>query len=143
MSSSATCAIRRSRKLPAAFSTAAAAAFSQDSVLVPTNSMTLYTLSATTGPPRRRCTTLLARRARVNRHSSGAVTAACKLRHNVGCEGAGSLGRLRWHVGGRGLQWRIVVCSLAGDGVFDNDDDPRPDQGADRQDRPSRRADAG
>src|ERR1700730_4335838 len=37
MSSSATSATRRSRRLPAAFSTAAAAALSQESVLVPTN----------------------------------------------------------------------------------------------------------
>jgi len=33
--------------LPEALKTAAAAAFSQDSLLVPTSSMTLYTLSAT------------------------------------------------------------------------------------------------
>ena len=46
MSSSATSAIRRSRNDFDAFVTAALAAFSQDSVLVPTSSITLYTLSA-------------------------------------------------------------------------------------------------
>src|SRR5262245_43008039 len=46
MSSSTTSAIRRSRKLCEARSTAARAASSQESVLVPTNSMTLYTLLA-------------------------------------------------------------------------------------------------
>ena len=38
--------MRRSRRLDAAFSIAAAAAFSHYLVLVPTSSMTLYTLSA-------------------------------------------------------------------------------------------------
>src|SRR5215831_16886107 len=43
MSCSTTSAMRRSLKDFAALSTAAFAAFSHDSVLVPTNSMTLYT----------------------------------------------------------------------------------------------------
>src|SRR6185503_2999703 len=46
MSSSATSAIRRSRKDCEARSTATAAARSHDSLLVPTSSITLYTLSA-------------------------------------------------------------------------------------------------
>src|SRR3990170_7707199 len=46
MSSSTTSAMRRSRSVLDARSTAAAAAFSQESVLVPTSSITLYTLSA-------------------------------------------------------------------------------------------------
>src|SRR5262249_41828512 len=46
MSSLSTSAMRRSRREPAARWTAADAAFSHDSVLVPTSSMTLYTLSA-------------------------------------------------------------------------------------------------
>src|SRR5580704_13437601 len=47
-SSSATSAIRRSRNDALALATAALAAFSHDSPLVPTSSMTLYTLSAMT-----------------------------------------------------------------------------------------------
>src|SRR3990172_8459252 len=50
MSSSATSAMRRSRSVRAARSTAAAAAFSHDSVLVPTSSTILYTLSAMFSP---------------------------------------------------------------------------------------------
>src|SRR5512139_3150260 len=46
MSSWTTSAMRRSRKDLAAVSTASAAAFSHDSLLVPTSSITLYTLSA-------------------------------------------------------------------------------------------------
>src|SRR2546422_2613777 len=49
MSSWATSAIRRSRSVFEARSTAAFAAFSQESVLVPTSSMILYTLSAMAG----------------------------------------------------------------------------------------------
>src|SRR2546421_6251869 len=45
-SCSTTRATRRSRKVCEARSTAAAAAFSHDSLLVPTRSITLYTLSA-------------------------------------------------------------------------------------------------
>src|SRR5881396_909714 len=49
MSSWATSAMRRSRSVFEARSTAALAAFSQESVLVPTSSMILYTLSAMAG----------------------------------------------------------------------------------------------
>src|SRR6058998_739462 len=49
MSSWATSAMRRSRSVFEARSTAALAAFSQESVLVPTSSMILYTLSAIAG----------------------------------------------------------------------------------------------
>src|SRR5439155_949641 len=49
MSSWATSAMRRSRSVFEARSTAALAAFSQESVLVPTSSMMLYTLSAMAG----------------------------------------------------------------------------------------------
>src|SRR5436309_8839624 len=49
MSSWATSAMRRSRSVFEARSTAAFAAFSQESVLVPTSSMILYTLSAMAG----------------------------------------------------------------------------------------------
>src|SRR5262249_23344635 len=52
MSSCDTSATRRSRSVFDAFSTAAFAAFSQESVLVPTSSMILYTLSAIGRPPR-------------------------------------------------------------------------------------------
>src|SRR5439155_1488319 len=48
MSSWTTSAIRRSRRCCPARSTAAAAAFSHDTVLDPTNSMILYTLSGIT-----------------------------------------------------------------------------------------------
>src|SRR5438309_4106325 len=49
MSSWTTSAMRRSRSVLAARSTAALAAFSHESVLVPTSSITLYTLSAIAG----------------------------------------------------------------------------------------------
>src|SRR2546427_696663 len=49
MSSWTTSAMRRSRRVFAARSTAALAAFSHESVLVPTSSITLYTLSAIAG----------------------------------------------------------------------------------------------
>src|SRR5216684_3491010 len=49
MSSWTTSAMRRSRSVFAARSTAALAAFSHESVLVPTSSITLYTLSAIAG----------------------------------------------------------------------------------------------
>src|SRR6185436_836971 len=51
MSSSTTSAIRRLRKDLDALLTAAAAACSHDSVLVPTSSTIVYTLSAIGGPP--------------------------------------------------------------------------------------------
>src|SRR6185503_19806669 len=52
MSSSLTSAMRKSRSDFEARLTAAAAAFSHDSVLVPTSSITLYTLSAMDPPGR-------------------------------------------------------------------------------------------
>src|SRR5262245_37053910 len=51
MSSVPTSATRRSRSDFDASAMADAAAFSQDSLLVPTSSITLYTLSAIAGPP--------------------------------------------------------------------------------------------
>src|SRR5439155_17541432 len=53
-SSLTTSATRRSRSDPAAVSIAAWAAFSHDSVLVPTSSVTRYTLSAMCSPSRHR-----------------------------------------------------------------------------------------
>src|SRR5258708_7259070 len=96
--------MRRSRSVLDALSTAAVAAFSHDSVLVPTSSITLYTLSGIACSSRRDHIPVAAAR-EVRLRGDPEIHAAVHLHHEAGPKG---------HVAGKGNPQGHLAVLLRG-----------------------------